>query len=383
MAYPYEPDPLWAKLRSEALTPEGLLKTLGVATVPIDVDSLLKLLGVRLIVAGRGDSTGTLWFSLSKRQADLNVDSDAWPNRRRFTTAFHLCHLLRHAEGTYHRPAGEPEDELDEEANDFAARLLIPERGLILELLRHPPPPDVPRLARLFRVADPTMDRRLLALQDQWAAAGVSEAERLLALDLPQDARALFGIARRAPTDAGKPAFYALLDRFHPDKFPPELRPQAEARSRAIISAFKELELSARQDPQPVGRGSTRSSRPGPPRPPAAEVVAVLTKALGFVLMGWSKGARARTADGAKTSATATEAAQFSLVGAVERAAGGDVICEAAALDALARVVKERRRHLQAWNDRRGRERSQVADAFEAALRSLQASADGPTDGRP
>ncbi len=109
-----------------------------ITSYPIPVEELIEFHGLGLILSdfSNGEISGVI--DLKKKYLYINsMDS---PQRRRFTIAHELGHWILHQTELsanqelavlYRRPIGrEGEDRLEQEANCFAANLLVPEEFL-------------------------------------------------------------------------------------------------------------------------------------------------------------------------------------------------------------------------------------------------------------
>lgn len=105
---------------------------------PIPVEELIEFHGLGLILSDFPDGEISGVIDLNKKYLYINsVDS---PQRKRFTIAHELGHWVLHQQELatnkeiavlYRRPLGtEESDRLEQEANCFAANLLVPEKML-------------------------------------------------------------------------------------------------------------------------------------------------------------------------------------------------------------------------------------------------------------
>jgi hypothetical protein len=104
-----------------------------------------------------------------------------------------------------------------------------------------------------------------------------------------------------------------------------------------------------------------------------AEVGGVLKSARDLVATrGWCQKVRARDGYGKRqVSHDHERAGQFSVVGAIYRAAAGNEDLRDVALAVLAKAVNESPRpsDIDGWNDEPGRTRAQVIEAFDCAVK--------------
>ena len=151
----------------------------AIETVPVPVERIAKSLGVRVEYAPLDDELSGL-AHIRNDAPIVGVNVLHAPNRRRFTLAHELAHILLHRrdlEGAVHVDRGSLRrdalaakgvDPIEIEANAFAAELLMPTRLLISALERHPVDLEndaaVAALAKRFRVSDAAMRYRLNSL---------------------------------------------------------------------------------------------------------------------------------------------------------------------------------------------------------------------------
>lgn len=105
---------------------------------PIPVEELIEFHGLGLILSDFADGEISGVIDLNKKY--LYINSADSPQRRRFTIAHELGHWVLHQQELaanqeiavlYRRPLGtEENDRLEQEANCFAANLLVPEEML-------------------------------------------------------------------------------------------------------------------------------------------------------------------------------------------------------------------------------------------------------------
>jgi len=140
----------------DLVTPEdviNLAKKKGIETSPLNVGELAEALGINTRYEPMpDDKSGTLYKDSSSGKWTMCVNSLHHPHRQRFTIAHEIGHRIRHAgaqdefvDEAFFRNGNS--NEMEAEANFFAAELLIPEAefsGLIKkgvtkveELCRH------------------------------------------------------------------------------------------------------------------------------------------------------------------------------------------------------------------------------------------------------
>jgi len=166
--------------RSKAIqAARSLLEEHAIETMPVPVERIAKSLGIRVEYAPLDDELSGL-AHIRDDVPIIGVNALHAPNRRRFTLAHELAHIVLHRDELEHAVhvdrgslrrdalAAEGVDPIEIEANAFAAELLMPERLLISELKRQPVDLEddaaVAALAKRFRVSDAAMRYRLNSL---------------------------------------------------------------------------------------------------------------------------------------------------------------------------------------------------------------------------
>lgn len=151
-----------------------LLAEHGVTEAPVEVEGLAKALGIS-VRHERLDNDVSGLLLVENGVAKVAINESHHRNRRRFTLAHEIGHVLLHAEGDrvfvdrrFFRNQWSSKGELREEieANAFAAALLMP-RSLIrrhLEADSGITDVDVFRLATKFQVSEQAMTLRLVKL---------------------------------------------------------------------------------------------------------------------------------------------------------------------------------------------------------------------------
>lgn len=156
-----------------------MLEQHAIKTVPVPVERIAKLRGIRVEYAPLDDELSGL-AHIHDNVPIIGINALHAPNRQRFTLAHELAHVLLHQReleravhvdrGSLRRDAlaAEGVDPIEIEANAFAAELLMPTRLLISALERHPIDLEddsaVSALAKRFRVSDAAMRYRLNSL---------------------------------------------------------------------------------------------------------------------------------------------------------------------------------------------------------------------------
>ena len=143
-----------------------LLRDNGVVEPPIDPVEMARSRGVEVFFAdfaGESRSAVSGYYDFKDNSIYVNKADD--PRRQLFTIAHELGHHLLHDEWArssdykvlWRDPTRRGRDTKEQEANAFAANLLMP-RELMDEYYRILP---LPKLARLFAVSVPAMEARL------------------------------------------------------------------------------------------------------------------------------------------------------------------------------------------------------------------------------
>lgn len=158
----------------------ALIERMGVRTVPVPVDKIAKALGARVTYSPLDEELSGMVF-IKDGVPIIGVNFLHHPNRQRFTLAHEIAHLQLHrqyitqnvhvdkrfAESVLKRDATSAAgtEELEIEANQFAAALLIPRSHL--ESLLQETELDVEDehgledLARTFKVSKATLQYRI------------------------------------------------------------------------------------------------------------------------------------------------------------------------------------------------------------------------------
>lgn len=138
-------------LRFEEIRQKAIqvLERCGVMTPPVPVEVIAKFLGVQIrYEPGQEDHVSGMAYRLENGQAIIGVNAAHANTRRRFTIAHELAHLLLHEGEVFHFDEGfasvygfRDEDETsgrekEQEANAFAATLLMPEQLVRADLAR-------------------------------------------------------------------------------------------------------------------------------------------------------------------------------------------------------------------------------------------------------
>jgi len=160
-----------------------LLQEYNLERIPVAVDRLAKLLGAQLRYSPLDDELSGMVY-VKDEVPIIGVNSLHHPNRQRFTIAHEIGHLCRHREEVskaVHVDKGFPDtalkrdsvsgagtDQLEIDANRFAAALLMPrhalEAALASKSLDVEDEVAIQSLAKRFRVSTATLQYRLRTL---------------------------------------------------------------------------------------------------------------------------------------------------------------------------------------------------------------------------
>ncbi len=156
--------PQFARWGSAASAADKL--TAGYSTPPIPVIEIAESNGVDVVFADFGENSDTVAGFCDFKAAKLYVNNDDMTERQMFTIAHEFGHWMLHREIFKEDPESYPvlprfqkpskSDSLEQEANHFAANLLVPKRLLLP--VRHAP---VSQLASIFLVSVTMMEHRL------------------------------------------------------------------------------------------------------------------------------------------------------------------------------------------------------------------------------
>lgn len=154
-----------------------ILKEHDIQTVPVDVISLAKSMGINIVVQELENKMSG-FLILKNGQVAIGINQNHHPNRQRFTVAHELGHYLLHREQSnifvdsmlFYRDQDSADGKTQQEiqANAFAAELLMPE-AVIEEHLRNNEvdlydPVEVAKLASKFGVSEQALTIRLVNL---------------------------------------------------------------------------------------------------------------------------------------------------------------------------------------------------------------------------
>lgn len=157
-------NPLWKQLREDRFSGHtSLLELFTIEEPPIPVIGMASGLGVEVYY--REDAGWESALSLNSENPEIArifVEKDRDPEWQRFLVAHELGHLLLHSDITVHRDTKKTlmsSDRKEREANEFAAKLLMPQ--WMLEFAYDYMTSDLDRLALMFGVSPHQMRMRL------------------------------------------------------------------------------------------------------------------------------------------------------------------------------------------------------------------------------
>jgi Zn-dependent peptidase ImmA (M78 family) len=157
------------KIEGEA---ERLLSRLGITEVPIPIEDVANLLGLRISRAPSTEFSGLLLRKDGK--ALIGVNSSEAPVRQRFTIAHEIGHFVLHPQKDAfvdfrkNTGAGEVRPPRERHADMFAAALLMPRKALLKDFRRLARDVDTDNLTKTlskrYSVSEDAMRFRLINL---------------------------------------------------------------------------------------------------------------------------------------------------------------------------------------------------------------------------
>lgn len=153
--------PLWLQFKEAGATPADIIEYFDAKLAPVPVIAFANALGVRVLKSYSLDKDGELYFEDEERRRPvITTNARQHINRRRFTVAHELGHLMMHELKNHNRDTDDCiYDPIETEANVFAANLLMPrsilDRYIGLGMV------DLNALARHFKVSPAAMSIRL------------------------------------------------------------------------------------------------------------------------------------------------------------------------------------------------------------------------------
>lgn len=155
--------PLWLRLRKAGAGPDDILREFGIVHPAVPILKIVEELGVEVTWSSElkadGKMTATESDENGNARAAVILDMTTSIVRQRFTLAHEIGHLMMHPLGVVYRGGGRGWSPRESEANDFAARLLMPE-WMIVPYARATRA-DAGRMATIFGVSYEAMGIRL------------------------------------------------------------------------------------------------------------------------------------------------------------------------------------------------------------------------------
>ncbi|EOW9291628.1 ImmA/IrrE family metallo-endopeptidase [Vibrio cholerae] len=171
------------------MSPNKLLKTLDLWSVPVNLDLICKKLGVETQISTGWDKSHSGEITVdNNRKIHIWINGFDAPNRQRFTLAHEIAHLINDVipdldkigvndsfkDGEFTLNRDGRQDPVEYRANDYAARLLMPEPLIIehgkqlIKKLKHMLDVDkvplnkfISAMAAEFKVSEQAMEIRL------------------------------------------------------------------------------------------------------------------------------------------------------------------------------------------------------------------------------
>lgn len=156
-----------------------ILKEMGVVSAPVDVEGVASFLGIDVRKNPTKDEISGFLFKQAGAKAVIGINSLHHTNRQRFTLSHEIGHYVLHPQEEMHvdkfvlqfrdSKSSKGEDELEKEANRFAAELLMPKEFLVRDVQEiglqdlHDDE-AVKQLAKKYEVSVQAMTTRLTSL---------------------------------------------------------------------------------------------------------------------------------------------------------------------------------------------------------------------------
>lgn len=119
-----KPTPLWVALKSQRATPTDVLVRLGMVTPPVNAQEVAEQIGC--VVHHVPDPGWSGALTVKDNHAVIWVNMGESPERKSFTIAHEIGHLLQHDTTHAFRDVTYDGTPQESEANRFAADLLMP-----------------------------------------------------------------------------------------------------------------------------------------------------------------------------------------------------------------------------------------------------------------
>lgn len=152
--------PLWWKMKKSGARAVDILEKFHVRRPIVEVEAIAHALGVPVVHVANPGWSGAVKSEGTK--AVIWLDQAESEERKRFTIAHELGHLLLHPPGMEFRDSSFGGDQLEREANEFAADILMP--LWMLEPIAVKLGSSTKQLAKTFGVSSAAMSVRLAKL---------------------------------------------------------------------------------------------------------------------------------------------------------------------------------------------------------------------------
>jgi Zn-dependent peptidase ImmA (M78 family) len=164
-------------------TSSALLNGAGIAAPAVDIKTLAEAQGAIVVEEPNDEQTSGFIFRVAGSPPIIGVNANHSPNRKRFTIAHELAHLVLHIKSGVHvdyavmkmrdARASKGTDEEEMEANRFAAEVLMPRSFLEADLAALGPiyaddEKAIANLASRYEVSPQAMAIRLSSLNLVW-----------------------------------------------------------------------------------------------------------------------------------------------------------------------------------------------------------------------
>lgn len=154
--------PDWKKSQKEAI---NLLEEFGITSPPVDPVNIARSLGIKVFFAEFAPEDNSISGLYDADENAVIVNQDEFPPRQTFTVAHELGHKRLHEEWLkssdykvlLRDQLANSKDPIEQEANNFAAHLLVPK--FLLDKYRKIA--SIKELATLFAVSEPVITFRL------------------------------------------------------------------------------------------------------------------------------------------------------------------------------------------------------------------------------
>lgn len=149
----------WKELKGAQLKAETLLRKLGVTEAPVDIRDIAEQMGI-IVMEPREQTNWSGALDATRETPVIWARGTDPKTRRNFTIAHEIGHLMLHDDEIIWRDHTFSGDAKEQQANGYAAKLLMPE-FLIEDVLASNPDITIEGLARRFEVSPQAMEYRL------------------------------------------------------------------------------------------------------------------------------------------------------------------------------------------------------------------------------